>query len=291
MKNQNILEYYGIRNKVIAVGAFALTIITMINTLLYVLNDETNIYNNYTLFRLEPFLITSQISTLVVFLFYYLDNNLDSTYWNKYGNKYGAVNESETTHNMFILRKMNSHSSIFQFFVGLYALSELNDSTRLYYASTLFGISQLFMGIISYIWWASNLYCIHKLDNLFMELIVNSVTVLVLSIAFPSLELLFMLLNLMYLNIRTTQIKSAELVKLSIILIISTLVPTFVYGSCGDLYTFAIGSIFTLGGLIPKIADTTNKFVYGTALFHFMEAFGFLMFYKWVQTFPLIEND
>jgi hypothetical protein len=291
MLQLKILEYYGIQNKVIALGTLSLTMITIINTLLYLLNDETNIYNNYTLFRLEPFLITSQISTLVVFVFYYLDNNLDSTYWNQYGDKYGNVNESETTHNMFILRKMNSHSSIFQFFVGLYTLSELNENTRLYYASTLFGISHLFMGIISYIWWASNLVCVHKLDHLFMELIVNSVTVLILSIAFPSLELLFIVLNLIYINIRSTEIKRAELVKLSTLLIISTFVPTLVYGSCGDLYTFSLGTIFTLGGLVPKIADYSNNFIYGTALFHFMEAFGFLMFYKWVQTFPFIEND
>tara|TARA_Y100000590_G_C15740135_1_gene1019985 strand:+ start:4508 stop:5386 length:879 start_codon:yes stop_codon:yes gene_type:complete len=284
--------FFGLtNNKILAVGSFSLTIIIMINTLLYSLNYNDN-YNEYTLFKLEPFLITSQISTLIIFLFYYLDNNLDRLYWNNVDTiNFGSVRESEPPYpKMFILRKMNSHSSIFQFFVGLYALLESNKDEKLYYSSTLFGISHIFMGLISYIWWASNLCCIHKLDLLLMELTVNSLTVLVLSTTFPSLELIFIILCILYFKHRTTTLVREEIWELVTVLLISTLIPTLMYGNCGDQYIFMLGSFFTLGGLVPKIADIKNNFIYGTALFHFMEAFGFLMIYNWTKTFPINDS-
>jgi len=144
------------------------------------------------------------------------------------------------------------------------------------------------MGIVSYLWWASGLNNIHIIDNLCMELIVNSISVLVWSTIFPSFELYFIYLSIFYFLLHLFTFKKPYLFELCLIFLLSSVVTVYYNGS-GDQYTFLIGSILSLGGLVPKIADRVIRFQLGTTIFHFMEAFGFLMFYKWIQTIPLIQ--
>lgn len=287
MGKKNIPGLYGlVENEILAVSLFSTSIICFINALIYLISAN-DYHTNNSLFKMEPFLMASQLSTLLVFLFYYMDNNYDSKIWN--GNKRLLVTESEEPkYDAFIIRKMNAHSSVFQFFIGAYSLFEINDGSNLTYASTLFGLCQMYMGIVSYIWWSSNLYLAHLIDNFLMDSIVNATTVLVLSVAFPEIELLFLILNLAYTYYKSLDYQGAQLVKYSIILLCSSLLPVIRHGTCGDKYLFFTGTLFTLGGLVPKIADYTHGFTYGTSFFHFMEAIGFLMFYKWVHSFPII---
>lgn len=283
--------FYGIiKNEILAVTAFSLSIFSIVNGFMY--QFYTGEYQDYSFYQSEPFLITTNISTLVMFLFYYLDTNLTSSFWSFSYNYYDLLKiepyESEKRYkNDFIAYKLNSHSSIFQFFIGVYALILSNNNDNLYVASKLFGAAHIAMGIFSYIWWASSLYYANLLDNLYMELIVNSVTVLNLSAAFPSFQILFVLSAIAFLYKRGHFIRRKnKLVPLGTLLVLSSFVPVLVYNNCADYYSFMLASAFSLGGLIPKIA-CGKSFIYGTTLFHFMEAAGFIMFYKWAHTFPL----
>ena len=270
-------------NKVCAVCLFSTSIIILFNTILYFLRDENKINNVYE-FEQEIYFNSLLISIKVLFLFYIFDIFLDNSFWNNKGKKDIIVYESETpNYNNFIVRPMNSHSSIFLFHVGLYSWLQFNDNTNYYYACCFFSISQMLMGIISYLWWSSNLNNIHIIDNLCMELIVNSISTLVWTTIFPLYELYFIFLSILYFILHGYNFNTAYLVELCLIFLSGTIITSYYHGS-GENCLFFLGTLLTIGGLVPKIADRYNRFQYGTSIFHYMEAYGFLIFYKWIQT-------
>tara|TARA_Y100000590_G_scaffold222683_1_gene252002 strand:- start:302 stop:1168 length:867 start_codon:yes stop_codon:yes gene_type:complete len=275
---------YGITNNPIsAVTLFSSSIIFLFNTILYFLNDE-NKYIDYTLYNVDEYSKSINISLMLMILFYIFDLFLDNSFWDYKGTRAIYVDESEIPHNnRLIVRPMNSHSSIFLFHVGIYSWLHFNENTQYYYACQLFSISHMFMGIISYLWWASNLNNIHMIDNLCMELIVNSISTLIWSTIFPSYELYFVYLSILYFIVHLFCFEKARLVELTIIFLLGSILSSYYYGN-GEQYYYFIGSLLTLGGLVPKIADRFNRFQLGTTFFHFMEAYGFLMFYGWIQT-------
>lgn len=271
-------------NKVLAVILFCTFFTFLINTSIYFLDDKNIDYNNYNLYDCNDFHITNIISIFMVMTFLVSDLSITNSFWNDIGERALTVDESEEPYNdNFIVRPFNSHSSIFLFYGGLYTLVHYDYTNKYYYACYLFSISQMFMGIVSYLWWASNLNNIHMIDNLCMELIVNSISVLVWTTIFPEYELFFIGLSLFYFLFHYIYFSNARLFELSIIFIGGSLLTTY-YNGNGDYMCFFTGSIFSIGGLIPKILDRVNRFQLGTSLFHFMEAFGFVMFYKWIQT-------
>jgi hypothetical protein len=276
-------------NKVLAVSSFCTFSISLINFIHYITNDNYYEFIEYDLFNYYSFISTLNVSYYLVLLFYVLDLSLTNTFWENIGEKELYVKESENPiYNNFIVRPMNSHSSIFLFFVGWYSLVQNNEYTKYYYACLLFSISQICMGIISYLWWASNLNNIHKIDNLCMELIVNSISTLVWTTIFPYYELYFIFLSIIYFIFHFFTFKKANLFELCIVFISGSFVSTYING-VGDHYSYFIGTLLTIGGLIPKIMDRELRFQLCTSIFHFMEAFGFLMFYKWIQTIPTIN--
>ena len=271
-------------NKVLAVTLFSSSIIFLFNTILYFLNDENKTNNHYELYDSETYFKSASISNILMILFYIFDLFLDNSFWDNKGIRAISVDESETPNNdRLIVRPINSHSSIFLFHVGIYSWLHINKTTQYYYASQLFSISQMFMGIISYLWWASNLNNIHLIDNLCMELIINSISTLVWTTIFPSYELHFIFFSILYFIVHGYNFKTAHLVELSLNFLVGCVISTYYYGN-GDQYYFLIGTLLTLGGLIPKIADRVYRFQLGTFFFHFMEAYGFIIFYQWIQT-------
>ena len=274
-------------NKVLAVSSFCTFSISLINLIIYTINDNYYEFIEYDLFNYYSFINTLNFSYYLFILFYVFDLNLTNSFWENVGENELYVEESENpSYNNFIVRPMNSHSSIFLFFVGLYSLLQFNETTRFYYACLLFSISQICMGIISYLWWASNLNNIHKIDNLCMELIVNSISTLVWTTIFPYYELYFVFLSIIYFIFHFFTFKKANLLELCVVFILGSFITSYLNG-CGDQYSYFIGTLLTIGGLIPKIMDRELRFQLGTSIFHFMEAFGFLMFYKWIQTISL----
>lgn len=280
--------YYGItNNKIYAVTLFSSSFIFLFNTILYFFDYE-NKSNDYKLYYVDEYSKSINISLLLMVLFHTLDLFLNNSFWNNIGIRAKIVDESEKPLNSrFIVRPMNSHSSIYLFHVGIYSLLILNENTKYYHACLLFSVSQIFMGIISYLWWASNLNNIHLIDNLCMEFIVNSISTLVWTTIFPTYELYFVYLSILYFILHLFCFKNARLVELSIIFFMGSILSSY-YNGNGEQYYFFIGTLLTLGGLVPKIADRENRFEFGTSFFHFMEAYGFLMFYRWIQTIATI---
>jgi hypothetical protein len=291
MINTYIPGLYGVNNKINSVIILSSSLIFIINLLLYSLNDDNHSYdnydnNNYILYDYDAMVDSMKISGILMILFYLLDLVCNNYFWNIFGEKEDMVLDcEEPQRNRFILRPWNSHSSIFQFIAGLYPLLQLNEDTNYYYACLLFGYSHIFMGIISYLWWASQSHIIHIADNLFMELIINSLSVLVWSTMYPELELLFVILPLIYLYYHSKNFIEARLVMLAVFFISSSIYSVYIHNDSGDHISYFIGSTLSLGGLVPKILDREVKFQYGTALFHLMEGMGFLMFYKWIQSY------
>ena len=275
---------YGItNNKILAVTIFSSSIIFLLNTILYFLDNE-NKYIDYNLYDHEKFLESMNISLFLMILFYIFDLFLDNSFWDYVGTRAISVDESEIPRNYrLIVRPMNSHSSIYLFHVGLYSWLLFNETNNYFYACQLFSVSLMFMGLISYLWWASNLNNIHMIDNLCMELIVNSISTLVWTTIFPSFELYFIYSSILYFILHLFCFEKARLVELSIIFLIGCILSTYFYGH-GKLLYFFTGISLTLGGLVPKIADRVCRFQLGTTFFHYMEAYGFLIFYGWIQT-------
>lgn len=54
----------------------------------------------------------------------------------------------------------------------------------------------------------------------------------------------------------------------------------------GDFRLFAAGLGLAIGGFVPKVADIKDGYVWGTALFHLLEAAGFASLFMWAQTLP-----
>ena len=284
--------FYGFtNNKILAVTSFSSFIILFSNMLLYFLNGDNHSYNSYELYDDELFFDTFRQSIYIITFFYFLDIILTNKFWDKLGEKEEYVDESETPmNNNFILRPMNSHSSIFLTSVGLYSFNHINKNTIYLYASYFFSISQILMGIMSYLWWASNVNNIHIIDNLCMEQIVNSLSILIWTTLFPTYELFFIFLSILYFILHFFYFKKEKLFELCIIFMVGSFSSSYYYGS-GNQIDFFVATILTLGGLVPKITDRVIRFQLGTTIFHFMESFGFLIFYKWVQTIPTINTS
>jgi hypothetical protein len=279
--------FYGFtNNKILAVSLFSTIIFLFSNISLHFLNDNNENYNIYDFYDFNIFLRTFKYSFNIMLFFYLFDNFLDNTFWNMniFGIKESYVDESEIAiSNRFILRPMNSHSSIFLIFVGLYSYFQINENTQYLYACYFFSLSQILMGFISYLWWASNVHFIHIIDNLLMEQIVNSISILIWTTIFPSFEIFFIFLSVLYFILHFLNFEKERLFELCILFILGSFISTYYSGNGEHLY-FSIGTFLTLGGLVPKITDRAIRFQLGTSIFHFMEAFGFLFFYKWVQT-------
>jgi hypothetical protein len=291
--NNNIPGFFIIKNKVLAVACSGLTITGLVTTLLYILNDkiknepfiDNKSRNNNILLNFNALLLASLLSLILISFFYYLDCRLDNTHLNFFGKKIIVKEESEKPYsNMFIIRKMNAHSSVFHFFAGLYILLDLSVYTKAYYASILYGILLVLQGLASYLWWSSSREYAWKLDHLMMDSHINALIGVFLSIIFPFMEIFLVLGGLLWIKYKYLTQNGSNLINRCCSLLIMTIVLTIKFNSCGNINLFILACLLTLGGLVPKIADTAYNFYYGTALFHFMESFGFLTFYYWAQT-------
>ena len=271
-------------NKILSVTYLSSFIIFLTNITLYFLDDKNNKYIEYELHNFHNFINSFIYCINTMIIFFILNTFLDNSFWNNKGKKDWYINDGEQPrHNMLIIRPLNSHSSIFLFYIGVYSLYEINDNTQYYYACYLFGISHIFLGISSYLWWASNLNNIHIIDNLCMELIINSISVLGWTTIFPSYELYFIFLSILYFIIHAIDFKKAYLVELSINFLVSSVLTSY-YNGNGNQYIFFIGSLFSFGGLIPKAGSIFSNFRLGTSIFHIMESVGLFMYYIWIQT-------
>ena len=60
-------------------------------------------------------------------------------------------------------------------------------------------------------------------------------------------------------------------------------------GGPGKLHLFSLGFALTLGSFVPKVADASQVFRWGTSIFHYGEAAGFVAFFLWAQTTPALS--
>ena len=47
-----------------------------------------------------------------------------------------------------------------------------------------------------------------------------------------------------------------------------------------------VGFSMSILAFIPKVLDVTGQWIWGTALFHVLEAVGFVFLFLWAQTLP-----
>jgi len=279
-------------NEVIQVSCFSLLVTILYTLLINKFNKKINIIKLYYFFDLKNFIITLILSIFIVGIFYILDKNLDKSNWDFLGYSESkddipaSESSSESKHdNDFIKRKFNAHSSVSHCTVGIYILLNINRMSKIYYSSILFGILLIILGLVSYSRWSSSKKLAKKIDHLFMEAHINGLIVIFLSILFPKLEKIFVLSCIGLIIYRYfTYDTTYHLTIRSYFLLLLIFITTYQFKSSGNINILIYACILTLGGLIPKIADTTKNFKYGTALFHFMESFGFIMFYFWAKT-------
>jgi len=234
-------------------------------------------YNNYDFIHYDIIIKSIMVSLFVNSLFYYLDITYDKSIWNRLGKK---LNNNES--NMVILYKYNAHSSISQFFVGIYTLLQLNNT--LYYSNLFFSISLILLGITSYLHWSTQTIIMYRLDHIFMDMHINSLTILFISSIYKILEINLIIIALFWTVYRFIKNQRALLFETSLLAIFSSLFCIYIQNNSGDVYSYMIGLISIFIGLIFKIIDSSYGFVYGTAVFHFLEAMGFLILYYWIKT-------
>ena len=234
-------------------------------------------YNNYTFIHFDIIIKSIMISLFVNSLFYYLDITYDKSIWNRLGKK---LNNNES--NMVILYKYNAHSSISQFFVGIYTLFQLNPT--LYYSNLFFSISLIILGITSYLHWSTQTIIMYRFDHIFMDIHINALTILFLSSIYKILEIKLIIIALFWNVYRFTKNQRALLFEQSLLAIFSSLFCIYIQNNSGNIYAYISGLILIFSGIIFKILDSCYGFSYGTAIFHFLEAFGFLILYYWIKT-------
>jgi hypothetical protein len=217
------------------------------------------------------------ISLFINSLFYYLDITYDKSIWDILGKK---LNNNDS--NMVILYKYNAHSSISQFFVGIYTLLQLNNT--LYYSNLFFSISLIFLGITSYLHWSTQTIIMYRLDHIFMDMHINSLTILFISSIYKVLEIKLIVIALFWTIYRFTKNQRALLYETSLLSIFSSLFCIYIQNNSGNIYAYIVGLFSIFSGLIFKILDSCYGFSYGTAIFHFLEALGFLILYYWIKT-------
>ena len=57
-------------------------------------------------------------------------------------------------------------------------------------------------------------------------------------------------------------------------------------GGTGHMGMYSAGICLTLFGFVAKVADASGAWMFGTSLFHYIEAAGFTSLYIWSQTLP-----
>ena len=234
-------------------------------------------YNDYNFINYNIIIISTLISLCVNSLFYYLDNIYDKQIWNFLGSK---LNTNDS--NMVILHKYNAHSSISQFFVGIYTLLQLNNT--LHYANMFFSMSLLIMGIISYLHWSSQTLIMYRLDHVFMDMHINSLTILFISSVYKILEIKLIIAAILWTLYRFMKNQRALLFETSLLAIFSSLFCIYMRNNSGNLNAYIGGLFIIFSGLIFKILDSCYGFSYGTSIFHLFEALGFLILYYWIKT-------
>ena len=234
-------------------------------------------YNNYNFIHFDIIIKSTIISFLINSLFYYLDITYDKSIWSSLGKK---LNNNES--NMVILHKYNAHSSISQFFVGIYTLLQLDNT--LYYSSLFFSISLLSLGIASYLHWSTQTIIMYRLDHIFMDMHINSLTILFISSIYEILEIKLIIVTILWTIYRFTKNKRALLFEPSLLAIFSSLFCIYIQNNSGNVNAYIGGLFIIFSGLIFKILDSCYGFSYGTAIFHFLEASGFLILYYWIKT-------
>jgi len=234
-------------------------------------------YSNFNFILLDDVFKATILSLFVNSLFYYLDITYDKSIWNFLGKK---LNNNES--NMVILHKYNAHSSISQFFVGIYTLLRLNNT--IYYSNLFFSISLILLGLSSYLHWSTQTIIMYRLDHIFMDMHINSLTILFLSSIYKILEIKLIVISLFWTIYRFSKNQRALLFKPSLLAISSSLFCIYIKNNSGNLYAYSAGLVSIFSGLLFKILDSFYEFRYGTAVFHFLEAFGFLILYYWIKT-------
>lgn len=189
----------------------------------------------------------------------------------------------------FLLRPWNSHSSNAQIAAGVYIFTRsFQPDTRAPLASMFLGLALLALGLFSYAWWGSRSHVAWFWDNLLMEVHTLALSLLFISVAFPSLEMALVGLGMAYGIVRSLLLREgADLVIPTVCSLIVATGVIYQLGGDGSAVRLAAALGTSLCGLAPKIADIQRVWRFGTSLFHYMEAFAFTSFFLWAQTLPL----
>ena len=149
------------------------------------------------------------------------------------------------------------------------------------------GVLQL--GLISYVWWGSRRDLAGRLDHLFMETHTLALSVLFLSLIMPEAEVYVVAAATAFcLHRAATFDGRAALLNTSVAAYLTGLAVIYYCGGPGKLHLFNAGFALTLGSFVPKVADASQVFRWGTSIFHYGEAAGFVSFFLWAQAMPAL---
>lgn len=194
----------------------------------------------------------------------------------------------------FLLRPWCAHSSHAQIAAGCYISSlAISREIRSPLASAYLGMSLVFLGLASYAWWGSRRQAAWLADNVMMEVHVQALALLVISISFPQMEQATVMAGIMMGACRFTNVKKAgaDLVFPGLATILVSLYTVHRLGGTGNLDCFAAALALIFIGFTPKVLDVQGAWQYGTSVFHYMEALGFVAFFLWAQTLPSPQNS
>ena len=128
-----------------------------------------------------------------------------------------------------------------------------------------------------------------RLDHIMMEGHTLCLSVLFLSVAHPKAELGFVGLAsalVLWRALTLPLLARAALLHTSVAAVASALWAIFRCGGTGHMGVYSAGICLTLFGFVAKVADASGAWMFGTSLFHYMEAAGFTSLYIWSQTLP-----
>jgi len=127
------------------------------------------------------------------------------------------------------------------------------------------------------------------LDHLFMETHTLALSVLFLSLIVPAAEVYFVAAATAFCVYRAVTFDGrAALLNTSVAAYFTGLAVIYCCGGPGKLHLFSGAFALTLGAFVPKVADASQVFRWGTSVFHYGEAAGFVSFFLWAQTTPAL---
>lgn len=257
--------------------------------IIYLLNSFYKNSNNlYIAYKKEEFKNSFHSFLIPMFFFFVLDNFLKEKHWDWLGKTAPqSLIKMSTTEpcrcNNFIKYIRNSYSSSSQISAGVYIIN-FNYLNNQNYVSTLLGFSMIFLGITSYIWWSNTKMIIRHYNHLFMELHMFSLILNYFGQIIPTYEIVLLCLSINFFVIRNFTIVNANLFILFLLERISCIILIIYFEDIGNILFLIFGTISIFIGMIFKVADVYDNYIFGTAFFHLFSALGILFQFKWSQT-------